>query len=74
MQSCRRRTGTALNDDKYARAKLAKTHAARMGAQANAINTQANMTPAGLESAIPGSVGRCLIHWATGPMETAIGP
>ena len=24
------------------------------------------MTPAGLELAIPGSVGRCLIHWATG--------
>ena len=23
-------------------------------------------TPAGLESATPGSVGRCLIHWATG--------
>ena len=27
------------------------------------------MTPAGLEPAIPGSVGRCLIHWATGPMN-----
>ena len=27
------------------------------------------MTPAGLEPAIPGSVGRCLIHWATGPTE-----
>ena len=25
------------------------------------------MIPAGLEPAIPGSVGRCLIHWATGP-------
>ena len=25
------------------------------------------VTPAGLEPAIPGSVGRCLIHWATGP-------
>ena len=25
------------------------------------------MTSAGLEPAIPGSVGRCLIHWATGP-------
>ena len=25
------------------------------------------MNPAGLEPAIPGSVGRCLIHWATGP-------
>ena len=27
------------------------------------------MTPAGLEPAIPGSVGRCLIHWATGPYD-----
>ena len=27
------------------------------------------MTPAGLEPAIPGSVGRCLIHWATGPVD-----
>ena len=26
------------------------------------------MTPAGLEPAIPGSAGRCLIHWATGPV------
>ena len=26
-----------------------------------------NVNPAGLEPAIPGSVGRCLIHWATGP-------
>ena len=25
------------------------------------------MTPAGLEPAIPGSVGQCLIHWATRP-------
>ena len=30
------------------------------------------MTPAGLEPAIPGSVGRCLIHWATGPLKTMI--
>ena len=29
----------------------------------------AAMTPAGLEPAIPGSVGRCLIHWATGPLS-----
>ena len=28
------------------------------------------MTPAGLEPAIPGSVVRCLIHWATGPDES----
>ena len=26
-----------------------------------------SMTPVGLEPTIPGSVGRCLIHWATGP-------
>ena len=25
------------------------------------------VTPVGLEPAIPGSVGRCLIHWSTGP-------
>ena len=30
------------------------------------------MTPAGLEPAIPGSVGRCLIHWATGPTDSGI--
>ena len=30
------------------------------------------MTPAGLEPAIPGSVGRCLIHWATGPPTTPL--
>ena len=28
---------------------------------------QAQVTPVGLEPTIPGSVGRCLIHWATGP-------
>ena len=27
-----------------------------------------SLTPARLEPAIPGSVGRCLIHWATGPI------
>ena len=32
----------------------------------------ANMTPAGLEPAIPGSVGRCLIHWATGPLMVSL--
>ena len=31
------------------------------------ICVRVTMTPAGLEPAIPGSVGRCLIHWATGP-------
>ena len=25
------------------------------------------MTPVGLQPTIPGSLGRCLIHWATGP-------
>ena len=34
---------------------------------------QSEMTPAGLEPAIPGSVGRCLIHWATGPTGNAGG-
>ena len=34
-----------------------------------AVWTCAQMTPAGLEPAIPGSVGRCLIHWATGPLS-----
>ena len=29
----------------------------------------ASLTPAGLEPAIPGSVGRCLIHWATGRLQ-----
>ena len=33
------------------------------------IQSSHEMTPAGLEPAIPGSVGRCLIHWATGPMS-----
>ena len=30
--------------------------------------SQECMTPVGLEPIIPGSVGRCLIHWATGPL------
>ena len=34
-----------------------------------AIALVPKMTPAGLEPAIPGSVGRCLIHWATGPLD-----
>ena len=29
------------------------------------------MTPVGLEPTIPRSVGRCLIHWATGPLVLA---
>ena len=36
------------------------------GARAEIVEKR-TMTPAGLEPAIPGSVGRCLIHWATGP-------
>ena len=35
-----------------------------------AAHSASDMTPAGLEPAVPGSVGRCLIHWATGPMIT----
>ena len=31
--------------------------------------SQVCMTPVGLEPTIPGSVGRCLIHWATGPVS-----
>ena len=34
-----------------------------------ATRCDTQMTPAGLEPAIPGSVGRCLIHWATGPVR-----
>ena len=33
----------------------------------NTWTGQPCMTPAGLEPVIPGSVSRCLIHWATGP-------
>jgi hypothetical protein len=33
-----------------------------------AVGFEHEMTPAGLEPAIPGSVGRCLIHWATEPV------
>ena len=32
------------------------------------------MTPAGLEPATPGSVGRSLFHWATGPAITMLVP
>lgn len=31
------------------------------------LSTHNQMTPVGLEPTIPGSVGQCLIHWATGP-------
>ena len=43
----------------------------QMGA-ANVAAEQKKMTPAGLEPAIRGSVGRCLIHWATGPAEALL--
>ena len=33
---------------------------------------QHNMTSAGLQPAIPGSVGRCLIHWATRPSDPCL--
>ena len=36
------------------------------------IRSAHKVTPAGLEPAIPGSVGRCLIHWATGPSDVPI--
>ena len=32
------------------------------------VAERAKMIPVGLEPTIPGSVGRCLIHWATGPL------
>ena len=35
------------------------------GSQAMLLHANAKMTPAGLEPSIPGSVGRCLLHWAT---------
>ncbi len=40
------------------------THTRRRGTEPPEV-----MTPAGLEPAIPGSVGQCLIHWATGPVH-----
>ena len=32
------------------------------------VTERAKMIPVGLEPTIPGSVGRCLVHWATGPI------
>ena len=40
--------------------------------QLRAAGMASVMTPAGLEPAIPGSVGRCLIHWATGPLALVL--
>ena len=45
---------------------------ARRGQGLPAATGASLMTPAGLEPAIPGSVGRCLIHWATGPSDARI--
>ena len=39
---------------------------------ASTLTVIVKMTPAGLEPAIPGSVGRCLIHWATGPVAQVL--
>ena len=47
-----------------------RSNTLRRGTACNADGD--NMTPAGLEPAIPGSVGRCLIHWATGPCKTVV--
>ena len=38
------------------------------------LDTDLAMTPVGLEPTIPGSVGRCLIHWATGPYASVAVP
>ena len=54
-------------------ARAARSHLSRPKARNSwcgllrGIGRESKMTPAGLEPAIPGSVGRCLIHWATGP-------
>ena len=42
-----------------------------LGGGVGRVAADIQMTPAGLEPAIPGSVGRCLIHWATGPVISA---
>ena len=39
----------------------------------HAVVQARRLTSAGLEPAIPGSVGRCLIHWATGPVDPCLG-
>jgi hypothetical protein len=38
------------------------------GSQAMLLHANEKITPAGLEPAIPGSVGGRLIHWAAGPI------
>ena len=42
------------------------------GSMVGSKDIEIPMTPAGLEPAIPGSVGRCLIHWATGPDDACV--
>ena len=42
-------------------------HGLKLRRNRAATSHTSQVTPAGLELAIPGSVGRCLIHWATGP-------
>ena len=46
----------------------------RNGMRPMLASAQWNMTSAGLERAIPGSVGRCLIHWATRPSDSPVSP
>ena len=42
-----------------------------LGGRVVEVAAYIQVTPAGLERAIPGSVGRCLIHRATGPVILA---
>ena len=51
---------------------LACSQRGGQNAAAKRLRRQAQMTSAGLESAIPGSIGRCLIHWATRPIFASI--
>ena len=45
----------------------ATSHQGRLQVQTYQDGLSSNLQPpAGLEPAIPGSVGRCLVHWATG--------
>ena len=70
--SCRPRApGGACILRKFAGTR-ATAKALQVGAGARAIAGPSKMTRAGLEPAIPGSVGRCLIHWATGPVARTV--
>ena len=46
----------------------------RNGMRPMLASAQWNMTSAGLKPAIPGSMGRCLIHWATRPSDSLVSP